>query len=121
MTCHTATTRLRALGLAAALVVLAGAAIWNDAWTESRTASVQRARTAVDQDTKLVAPSAAEARVPTQWMLPLAALGAALAVALLATGRRLLRPRRAAFPARRRLVHANRRAPPGFAAVLRSS
>jgi hypothetical protein len=110
-----ATARLRVFGLAAAVVVLSGAAIWNDAWTHSRAASEQRARTTVvDPGTTLVVPSFGEAKIPSPWM-PFAALGMAVAVALVATGRRSMRPVRASFPARRRLVHASGRAPPASA------
>jgi len=106
-------SRARSFGLLAALVVLAGVAVWNQAWSTERAASSPRARAAVvDPETTLVVPSVAEARAAQPLGLPLAALAAAVAVALLVATRRDARSVRASYPIRQRLVRASRRAPP---------
>jgi hypothetical protein len=106
-------TPRRVFALLAALVVLAGVAVWNDAWSTNRTTSTPRAHApVVDPDTSLVVPSVGDVKNGTPLGLPLATLAAALAVALVAAVRRDICALGRAYPIRRRLVRAHRRAPP---------
>jgi hypothetical protein len=105
-------TGRRASALLAALVVLAGVAVWNGAWSTDRATPTPRTRTAVaDPDTRVVVPGVGEVKTQSPLGVPLATVAVGLVVALLAAVRRD-RALRAAYPIRRRLVRASRRAPP---------
>jgi hypothetical protein len=106
-------TGRRAFALLAALALLAGVAVWNEAWSTDHATPTPRARTAVaDPDTRLVVPGVGEVKSQSPLGVPLATMAVGLAVALLAPVRRDRRALRAAYPIRRRLVRASRRAPP---------
>lgn len=61
--------------------------------------------------------TAAEAKTTSGWIMPLATLGAALAMALRYFARRDVQFVRASFPVRQRLVRACRREPPRVVAL----
>jgi hypothetical protein len=105
--------RLRALGLLAVVLAFAATALWSVAW-QSDVTVFHHSSTPVfaDPDQAIVTPAAAEAKITSRWLMPLAALGAAVAIAIAYFARRDLRLVRVSFTVRQRLVRARRRAPP---------
>jgi hypothetical protein len=105
--------RFRALGLLVAVLALAASALWIGSANGDAVVLHHRIGPAfADLEQAVVVSTAGEAKTPSRWVMPLAALGAAVAVAFRYFGRRDLHLVRASFPVRRRLVHACRRAPP---------
>jgi hypothetical protein len=108
-----AIVRLRALGLLAAVLTVAAGALWIGG-ASGDVAAVQHPGGLVfaDPDQAAVVSPAADAKTTSGWIMPLAALGAAVAIALRFFARRDPQSVRASFAVKRRLVHACRRAPP---------
>jgi hypothetical protein len=106
------TARMRTLALVAVALVLAGTAVWTDAWAlEDRSPAHDQRSAAVDTLPAAVVATVADAR-PSASLLPLLPLGIAFALALASLAHRAPTLARATYPASRRLVHAGRRAPP---------
>jgi H+/Cl- antiporter ClcA len=113
-----AIARFRALGLLAAVLVLAATALWSGPSGGDVAVSHHHLRSEFASPDQTVAVStAAEAKASSGWIMPLAALGAALAMAFRYFARRDLRLVRASFPVSQRLVRACRRAPPRAVAL----
>jgi hypothetical protein len=106
--------RFRALGLVVAVLALAACALWIGASNGDTAVLHHRAGPVfADLDQVVVVSTAAEAKAASRWIMPLAALGATIAIALRYFARRDLQLVRASYPVRQRLVRASRRAPPG--------
>ena len=80
-------------------------------------ASLRPAPAFADPDQAAVVSTAADAKIASGWIMPLAALGAAIAISLRFLARRDLQRLRASFAVRQRLVRASRRAPPRVLAM----
>jgi hypothetical protein len=105
---------MRTFALLAVALVLAGTAVWADAWAlEDRSPAHDDHSAAVETVPAAVVATVAEAR-PSSAILPLLPFGAAIVLALAYLGRRAPALARASYPASRRLVRAGRRAPPGL-------
>jgi hypothetical protein len=103
---------MRTLALVAVALVLAGTAVWTDAWAlEDRFPAHDQRSAAVDTVPVAVVATVADAR-PSSSLLPLLPIGIAVALALAYLGHRAPALARASYPASRRLVRAGRRAPP---------
>ena len=115
---RSAMVRLRALGLVAGVLVLAATAIFTDSLDRGATVSHHHTGPVVaDQDSPIVVSIAADAKTTSGWTMPLAAFGAALALAIGYFGRRDSSVARASFAVKQRLVRAGRRAPPRVLAL----
>jgi hypothetical protein len=110
---RSAIVRFRALGLLAAVLVVAAGALWIGS-SHGDVAAVQHPGGLVlaDPDQAAVVSPTAEARSTSGWIMPLAALGAAVTIAFRFFARRDPRSVRASFAVKQRLVRACRRAPP---------
>ena len=110
---RSAIVRSRALGLVAALLMVAAGALWSGAGNAEVTVVRHFGGAAfADSDQAAVVSTAADAKVASGWIMPLLALGAAITISLRFLARRDLQQLRASFAVRQRLVRASRRAPP---------
>jgi hypothetical protein len=110
---RSAIVRSRALGLVAVVLVVAAGAVWSGAVNGDVAVVRHIAGLAfADPDQAVVVSPAADAKIASGWIMPLAALGAAIAISLRFLARRDLQRLRASFAVRQRLVRASRRAPP---------
>ena len=115
---RSAIVRSRALGLVAAALVVAAGAVWSGAGNGEVTVVRHFAGVAfADSDQAAVVSTAADAKVASGWIMPLVALGAAIAVSLRFLARRDLQRLCASFAVRQRMVRASRRAPPRMPAM----
>ena len=115
---RSATVRSRALGLVAAALVVAAGAVWSGAGNGEVTVVRHFAGVAfAEPDQAAVVSTAADVKVSSGLIVPLAALGAAIVISLCFLARRDLKRLRASFPVRQRLVRASRRAPPRVPAM----
>jgi hypothetical protein len=110
--------RSRALGLVAAVLVVAAGAVWSGAGNGEVTVVRHLPGVAfADPDQAAVVSTAADAKPASAWLMPIAALGAAIAVSPHVLARRGLQRLHASFAVRQRLVRAGRRAPPRVPAM----
>jgi hypothetical protein len=110
---RSAIVRSRALGLVAVVLVVAAGAVWSGAVNGDVAVVRHIAGLAfADPDQAVVVSPAADAKIASGWIMPLAALGAAIGISLRFLARRDLQRLRASFAVRQRLVRASRRAPP---------
>ena len=109
---RSAMVRVRAVSLVAATLLLAGATLSADG-VHAQSVSHHRADLAMaDHDSAIVVSTAADAQTMSGSTMPLAALGATVALAIGYSGRRDSSTPRASYAVRQRLVRAGRRAPP---------
>jgi hypothetical protein len=103
---------MRAIGVLAVALALAGTAVWADARAlDGRSPTHDDRAPALDVVPAAVAATAADLR-PASSVLPLVALGAAAVLVLAGLGRGVPSLERASLSVSRRLVRAGRRAPP---------
>jgi hypothetical protein len=104
--------RVRAVSLVAATLLLAGAAL-SAHGGHARAVSHDHPDLAIaDQASAIVVSTAADVQTMSGSTIPLAALGATVALAIGYSGRRDSSTPRASYAVRQRLVRAGRRAPP---------